>query len=112
MYGMCAKATYLPLGAVDDLDRSVVGNSVRARTRNYDTLSILKLLCQLRGGKMTYTELFISSMFRLRGSFQEYLNLCLDCGFVESERVRKRTLYAITGRGWDLLRAFIIHKDN
>lgn len=110
---MCAKPTYLPLDAADDLERFIIrreytiGNSVRARTRNYDTLGILKLLYQLRGGRMTSSELFASSMFRMRRSFREYLDLCIDYGFVRPERVRKRTLYAITDRGWGLLRAFV-----
>ncbi len=110
---MSTKPTYLPLEAADDLERfivrreSVVGNAIKARTRNYNTLSILKLLYQLRGGSMTRAELYISSAFRLRSAFQNYLDFCLDCSFVRCEDGRKGACYAITEKGLSLLEIFI-----
>ena len=118
-YGMCAKLSYLPLETAENFDRFIVhrefviGNSVKAKIRNYNTLSILKLLSQLRGGvPKTHAKLFVASMFRFRGSFQDYLDLCIDYGFIKMSRIRKKTFYEITDKGLMLIQIFAIDKDN
>ncbi len=109
---------HLRLETAENFDRFiihkefVIGNSVKAKVRNYNTLSILKLLSQLRGGSKTHSKLFTASMFRFRGSFQDYLNLCIDYGFIKMSHVRKKTFYEITTKGLMLIQIFAIDKDN
>ena len=84
---------------------------VRARTRDFSMLSLLKLLYQLRGSPMSFVELYTRSEIRMKRSFLNYLHLCVDYNFVKREAVGCRVRYSITCRGRTMLDLFT-QKDN
>ena len=76
-------------------DEEVLG-AVRAKTREFDTLSLLKLLYQLRSQSMTFSMLYSQSRIRMKRSFLNYLRLCVACGFVSREPKGVSVNYTIT----------------
>jgi len=53
-------------------------DAVKARTRDYSTLSLLKLLYQQRNNSITFSDLYAKSKIRMKRSYLNYLHLCLD----------------------------------
>ncbi len=57
---MRTRLTYVPLEVADQFEDFIIErdeeilDAVKARTRDYSTLSLLKLLYQLRGNPMTF----------------------------------------------------------
>ena len=111
------RMTYVPLEVADQFEDFIVRrdeeilDAVRARTKDYSTLSLLKLLYQLRGDPMTFTDLYSKSKIRMKRSFLNYLHLCVDYNFVTKEAVGANVFYSITDRGRIMLGLFI-QKDN
>jgi len=114
---MRTRLTYVPLEVADQFEDFIIErdeqvlDAVKARTRDYSTLSLLKLLYQLRGNSMTFTNLYSKSKIRMKKSFLNYLHLCVDYNFIKKEPVGPNMIYSITDKGRIMLNLFI-HKGN
>lgn len=114
---MRARLTYIPLEVADQFEDFIIKrdvqvlDAVKARTRDYSTLSILKLLYQIKGNPMTFSDLYLKSKIRMKKSFLNYLHLCVDYNFVEKEAVGSNMIYSITDKGRTMLNLFI-NKNN
>jgi hypothetical protein len=114
---MRARLTYAPLEVADQFGDFIIQreeqvlDAVKARTRDYSTLSLLKLLYQLRGNPMTFSNLYSKSKIRMKKSFLNYLHLCVDYKFIEKEAVGANVIYTITDKGRVMLELFI-QKNN
>ena len=114
---MRARLTYVPVEVADQFEDFIIKrdvqilDAVKARTRDYSTLSLLKLLYQLRGNPMTFSDLYSKSKIRMKRSFLNYLHLCIDYNFVQKEAVGSNMVYSITEKGRTMLDLFI-HKSN
>ena len=64
-----ARLTYVPLEVADQFEDFIIErdvqvlDAVKARTRDYSTLSLLKLLYQLKGNPMTFSNLYAKSNY-------------------------------------------------
>ena len=114
---MRARLTYVPIEVADQFEDFIIKrdeqvlDAVKARTKDYSTLSLLKLLYQLKGNPMTFSELYSKSKIRMKRSFLNYLHLCVDYNFVQKEAVGSNVIYTITDKGRTMLNLFI-HKSN
>ena len=114
---MKARLTYVPLEVADQFEDFIIKreeqvlDAVKARTRDFSTLSLLKLLYQLKGNPMTFSHLYSKSKIRMKRSFLNYLHLCVDYNFIEKEAVGPNVIYTITDKGRVMLNLFI-HKSN
>ncbi len=114
---MRARLTYIPIEMADQFEDFIIKrdvqvlDAVKARTRDYSTLSLLKLLYQLRGNPMTFSSLYSKSKIRMKKSFLNYLHLCVNYNFVQKEAVGSNMIYSITDKGRTMLNLFI-HKSN
>ncbi len=114
---MRARLTYLPIEVADQFEDFIIKrdvqilDAVKAKTRDYSTLSLLKLLYQLRGNPMTFSDLYSKSKIRMKKSFLNYLHLCVNYNFVQKEAVGSNMIYSITDKGRTMLNLFI-HKSN
>ena len=114
---MRARLTYVPIEVADQFEDFIIErneqvlDAVKARTRDYSTLSLLKLLYQLKGNPVTFSELYSKSKIRMKKSFLNYLHLCVDYNFVQKEPVGSNVIYSITDKGRVMLNLFI-HKNN
>jgi predicted transcriptional regulator len=82
-------------------------DAVKARTRDFSTLSLIKLLYQLKGNPMTFSDLYSKSKIRMKKSFLNYLHLCVDYNFIKKEAVGSNMIYTITDKGRIMLNLFI-----
>ena len=114
---MRTRLTYVPLEVADQFEDFIIKrdvqilDAVKAKTRDYSTLSLLKLLYQLKGNSMTFSELYSKSKIRMKKSFLNYLHLCVDYKFIEKEPVGPNMIYSITDKGRTMLNLFI-QKNN
>ncbi len=114
---MRARLTYVPIEVADQFKDFIIKrdeqvlDAVRARVRDYSTLSLLKLLYQLRGNSMTFSELYSKSKIRMKKSFLNYLHLCVDYNFIKREPVGPNVIYSITEKGGTMLGLFM-QKNN
>ena len=114
---MKTRLTYVPIEVADQFDDFIITraeqvlDAVKARTRDYSTLSLLKLLYQLRGNPLTFTNLYSKSKIRMKKSFLNYLHLCVNYNFIKKEAVGPNVIYSITDKGRTMLNLFI-HKGN
>jgi hypothetical protein len=110
---MRARLTYIPIEVADQFEDFIIKrdeqvlDAVKARTRDYSTLSLLKLLYQLRGNPMTFSALYIKSKIRMKKSFLNYLHLCVDYSFVRKETVGSNVIYSLTDKGRTMLDLFL-----
>ena len=110
---MRTRLTYVPLEVADQFEDFIIEraeqvlDAVKARTRDYSTLSLLKLLYQLRGNPMTFSNLYSKSKIRMKKSFLNYLHLCVDYNFIKKEPVGPNVIYSITDKGRIMLNLFI-----
>lgn len=108
-----ARLTYVPLEVADQFEDFIIKrdeqilDAVKARTKEYNTLTLLKLLYQLRGNSMTFSELYSKSKIRMKKSFLNYLRLCLEYNFVEKKAAGANMIYSITDKGRTMLDLFI-----
>ena len=64
--------TYVPVEVADQFEDFIIKrdeqilDAVKARTRDYSTLSLLKLLYQLKGNPMTFSDLYLKSKIRMK----------------------------------------------
>ena len=114
---MRARLTYIPVEVADQFEDFIIKrdvqilDAVKARTRDYSTLYLLKLLYQLRGNPMTFSDLYSKSKIRMKRSFLNYLHLCVNYNFVQKEASGSNMIYSITDKGRTMLNLFI-HKSN
>ncbi len=110
---MKTRLTYVPIEVADQFDDFIITraervlDAVKARTRDYSTLSLLKLLYQLRGNPMTFSNLYSKSKIRMKKSFLNYLRLCVDYNFIKKEPVGPNVIYSITDKGRTMLNLFM-----
>ena len=114
---MRARLTYVPVEVADRFedfiiqrDEQVLG-AVKARTRDYSTLSLIKLLYQIRNNSMTFSDLYAKSKIRMKKSFLNYLRLCLDYDFITKKPSGANMLYSITENGTTMLDLFMKKRD-
>lgn len=114
---MKTRLTYVPIEVADQFDDFIITrvervlDAVKARTRDYSTLSLLKLLYQLRGNPMTFSNLYSKSKIRMKKSFLNYLRLCVDYNFIKKEPVGPNVIYSITDKGRTMLNLFMQKTD-
>ena len=107
------RLTYLPLEVAEQFEDFIIKkdeqvlDAIRAKTKDYSTLSLLKLLYQLRTSPMTFTDLYSKSKIRMKRSFLNYLHLCVDYNFIRREPIGANVIYTITERGRTMLDLFI-----
>lgn len=110
---MRVRLTYVPVDVADQFKDFIVKrdeqilDAVKAKTRDFSTLSLLKLLYQLRGRPMTFSELYVKSKIRMKRSYLNYLHLCVEYNFVKKEPVGANVIYSITDKGQTMLNLFI-----
>ncbi|MDX1595719.1 MAG: hypothetical protein R3327_02135 [Nitrosopumilaceae archaeon] len=110
---MRARLTYIPLEVADQFDDFIIKrdeqilDAVKARARDYSTLSLLKLLYQVRQNPMTFSELYSKSKIRMKKSFLNYLHLCVDYNFIQKQAVGSNMIYSITDKGRTMLNLFM-----
>ena len=114
---MRSRLTYVPIDVADQFDDfiiqrdEIVLDAVKARTRDYSTLSLLKLLYQLRNNSITFSDLYAKSKIRMKRSFLNYLNLCLNYKFITKKSVGPNVIYSITENGATMLNLFTKNRD-
>ena len=110
---MKSRLTYVPIEVADHFEDFIITrdeqilDAVKARTREFSTLSLLKLLYQLRCSPMTFSSLYTKSKIRMKRSFLNYLHLCVDYNFVSKENVGANVIYSLTDRGRRMLDLFM-----
>ncbi len=110
---MRARLTYIPIEVADQFEDFIIKrdervlDAVKARARDYSTLSLLKLLYQLRGNPMTFSDLYSKSKIRMKKSFLNYLHLCVDYSFITKKPVGPNVIYSITDKGRTMLELFM-----
>lgn len=110
---MRARLTYLPIDIADHFEDFIITrdeqilDAVKARARDFSMLSLLKLLYQVKYKPLTFSELYASSKIRMKRSFLNYLNLCVDYRFITKHTVGSNVFYAITERGMIILDLFM-----
>lgn len=114
---MKARLTYIPLEVADQLGSFIIQrdaqvmDAVKARAKDFSTLTLIKLLYQVSCHPMTFTDLYMSSKIRMKRSFLNYLHLCIDYNFLNREPFGDSVYYSITERGRVMLGLFL-QKDN
>ena len=110
---MKTRLTYVPIEVAEQFDDFIIQRSeqvldaVKARTRDYSTLSLLKLLYQLKGSSLTFSDLYNKSKIRMKKSFLNYLHLCLNYEFIRKEPIGPNVIYSITDKGLVMLNLFM-----
>ena len=110
---MKARLTYIPVDVADQFGDFIIHrdeqvlDAVKARTRDFSTLSLLKLLYQVRCNPMTFSELYLKSKIRMKRSFLNYLHLCVDYNFISKKAVGPNVIYSITDKGTTMLDLFM-----
>ena len=114
---MRARLTYVPIEVADQFSDFIIQreeqvlDAVKARTRDYSTLSLLKLLYQLHNNSMTFSDLYTKSKIRMKKSFLNYLHLCLNYKFITKKPVGPNVIYSITENGSTMLDLFMKNHD-
>ena len=115
---MKARLTYVPIDVAEQFDDFIIYrdeevlDAVKARTRDFSTLSLLKLLYQVKSNPMTFSDLYTKSKIRMKRSFLNYIDLCLKYNFLKKEAVGPNVIYSITDNGAIMLNLFIQKKSN
>ena len=73
---MRARLTYTQIEVAEQFGDFIIErdeqilNTVKARTKDFSTLSLLKLLYQVKTREMSFSELYSKSNIRMKKSFQ------------------------------------------
>lgn len=114
---MRARLTYIPTEVAEQFSDFIIEkdeevlDAVKARTRDYSTLSLIKLLYQLRGNSLTFSDLYVKSKIRMKKSFLNYLHLCLNYKFITKKPIGQNVFYSITENGMTMLNLFMQKHD-
>ncbi len=109
---MRPRMTYMPVEVADQFSEFIIKrdeqvlDSVKTRTRDFSTISILKLLYQLRCEPITFSDLYVKSNIRMKRSFLNYLHLCMTYNFIRKEPIGSNMVYFITDKGRTMLNLF------
>ena len=115
---MRARLTYVPIEVADQFNDFIIQrdeqvlDTVKARTKDFSTLSLLKLLYQIRTNSMTFSELYSKSNIRMKRSFLNYLDLCITYDFIRKKPVGQNVIYSITEKGTIMLDLFTRTEKN
>ena len=115
---MRTRLTYVPVEVADQFDDFIIQrgeqvlDTVKARTKDFSTLSLLKLLYQVKTKEMSFSELYSKSNIRMKKSFLNYLHLCINYNFLEKNAVGPNMIYSITEKGQTMLELFMQKKSN
>ena len=115
---MRARLTYVPIEVADQFNDFIIQrdeqvlDTVKARTKDFSTLSLLKLLYQIRTNSMTFSELYSKSNIRMKRSFLNYLDLCINYDFITKKPMGQNVIYSITEKGTIMLNLFIRAEKN
>ena len=115
---MRARLTYVPIEVADQFNDFIIQrdeqvlDTVKARTKDFSTLSLLKLLYQIRTNSMTFSELYSKSNIRMKRSFLNYLDLCITYDFIRKKPVGQNVIYSITEKGTIMLNLFTRTEKN
>ena len=115
---MRARLTYIPIEVAEQFDDFIIQrdeqilNTVKARTKDFSTLSLLKLLYQVKTREMSFSELYSKSNIRMKKSFLNYLHLSMNYNFIEKQAVGPNMIYSITEKGETMLELFMQKKSN
>ena len=115
---MKTRLTYVPIEVAEQFDDFIIYkdeevlDAVKASPRAFSTLSLLKLLYQLKSNSMTFSDLYTKSKIRMKRSFLNYIDLCLKYNFLKKESVGPNVIYSITENGIIMLNLFIQKKSN
>ncbi len=110
---MKARLTYVPVDVADQFGDFIIHrdeqvlDAIKARVRDFSTLSLLKLLYQVRCNPMTFSNLYLKSNIRMKRSFLNYLHLCVDYNFISKKAVGPNVIYSITDKGMTMLNLFM-----
>jgi predicted transcriptional regulator len=110
---MKIRMTYIPVEIADHFSDFIIKrdeqilDSVKARARDFSTISILKLLYQLRREPITFSDLYVKSNIRMKRSFLNYLNFCMEYNFIRKEPMGSNMVYFITDKGRTMLDLFM-----
>lgn len=110
------RMTYVPLNMAKHVDDFIIVRgeeilgAVKARAKEYDTLSLLKLLYQLQACPKSFTVLYEESKIKMKRSFLKYLNLCVEYNFVKRDASGPGVTYELTEKGRTML-ALFMEKD-
>jgi predicted transcriptional regulator len=114
---MKSRMTYISVEVADHFadfiikrDEQVL-DAVKTRARDFSTISILKLLYQLRCSPMTFSDLYVKSNIRMKRSFLNYLHLCVSYNFIRKDPKGSNMVYSITDKGRTMLDLFM-QKNN
>ena len=109
--------TYIPVEVADHFSDFIIKrdeqvlDAVKTRARDFSTISILKLLYQLRCNSMTFSDLYVKSNIRMKRSFLNYLHLCVSYNFVRKDPIGSNMIYSITDKGRIMLDLFMQKSD-
>ena len=109
---MKTRMTYIPLEVAEQFSDFIITrdeqvlDAVKARARDFSTISLLKLLYQLKCNPMTFSDLYTKSNIRMKRSFLNYLHLCVKYNFVTKMAVGSNMIYSITEKGRTMLNLF------
>ena len=115
---MRARLTYVPIEVADQFNDFIIQrdeqvlDAVKARTKDFSTLSLLKLLYQIRTNSMTFSELYSKSNIRMKRSFLNYLDLCINYDFITKKPMGQNVIYSITEKGTTMLNLFTRTEKN
>ena len=115
---MRARLTYVPVEVADQFNDFIIQrdeqvlDAVKARTKDFSTLSLLKLLYQIRTNSMTFSELYSKSNIRMKRSFLNYLDLCINYDFITKKPMGQNVIYSITEKGIIMLNLFTRTEKN
>jgi predicted transcriptional regulator len=110
---MKTRMTYIPIEVADHFSDFIIKrderilDAVKARARDFSTISILKLLYQLRCGPIKFSDLYVKSNIRMKRSFLNYLHLCMAYSFIRKEPMGSNMVYFITDKGRTMLDLFM-----
>ena len=115
---MRARLTYVPIEVADQFNDFIIQrdeqvlDAVKARTKDFSTLSLLKLLYQIKTNSMTFSELYLKSNIRMKRSFLNYLDLCINYDFITKKPMGQNVIYSITKKGIIMLNLFTRTEKN
>ena len=110
---MKTRMTYIPLEVADQFSDFIITrdeqvlDAVKTRARDFSTISLLKLLYQLRGNSMTFSDLYMKSNIRMKKSFLNYLHLCVKYNFITKMAAGSNMMYSITDKGRTMIDLFM-----
>ena len=110
---MKSRMTYISVEVADHFSDFIIKrdeqvlDAVKTRAKDFSTISILKLLYQLRCSPMTFSDLYVKSNIRMKRSFLNYLHLCVSYNFIRKDPKGPNMVYSITDKGRTMLDLFM-----